>query len=114
MPSPADSNAAASDDTGAIPTPRSRRALIAASFSILGLGLIVVGIAARHVSPWATVTGVAGGLVCFGAVVRYLEDWDEEDRHEAGRRMSPVKQPKLINEPGLKTVPRQFDALKDK
>ncbi len=114
MPSPADSNAAPSDDPAASPTPRSRRALVAAGFSVLGLVLIVVGIAARHVSAWATVTGVGGGLACFVAIVRYLEDWDDEDRHEAGRRMSPVKQPKLINEPGLKTVPRQFDALKDK
>lgn len=97
-----------------MPSPSNRRSLVVAGFSVLGLALVVVGIAARHVSLWATIIGVAGGLASFGAIVRYLEDWDDEDRHEAGRAMSPVKQPKLINEPGLKTVPRQFDALKDK
>ena len=113
MPSPADANAAPSDARTAIPTPRGKRARVALGFSILGLVLVVTGIAARHVSLWATVTGVGGALACFGAIVRYLEEWDDEDRHEKGRA-SPVKQPKLIKELGLKTVPRQFDGLKDK
>ena len=97
-----------------MPSHANRRALVVAGFSILGLALVVVGIAARHLSAWAAIIGVAGGLACFGAIVRHMEDWDDEDRHQAGRAISPVKQPKLINEPGLKTVPRQFDALKDK
>ena len=91
---------------------RGARAARLAALAVLGLGLIVAGIAARHSSAWLAVLGIIAGLLCFGQIVRFLEERDDEDRHGAGRAAPPVKQPKLIDEPGLKTVPRQFDALK--
>ena len=99
------------DTNETIRTPRGGRVLAVAGLVVLTLVQLVAGIALRHYSVWLAIAAFLGAIACIRQIFHFVEEWDEGDRPEANRPSRPIKPHKLPDEPGLVTVPRQFEGV---